>query len=282
MRGLLHGGSGLRLGVARRDRPPGGVSGRDGRAVCREVRAAGRRSLQPDREAGRRLHLLGQATPAARSIPPVPSSARPGPSGRKTWRRQRIGITFGRSAPARAKAASTPWMRSYHPSRRPQNERRRCPPADERDHCLDPGWPRPSFAPCTTKLDAEVARLGPVCQLSGRCCRFKEYGHTLFVSTAEVQFLLGSGARASSGRSIGARLAPGRMPAGTARHAKAGHWAAAFITATHLRSDARTICRNASSPGSKQLTDNHGLPWNYAPLASPPRSRGVSTMSIPS
>ena len=40
------------------------------------------------------------------------------------------------------------------------------------------------------KLDAEVAGLGPVCQLSGRCCRFEEYGHTLFVSSSEVQFLL--------------------------------------------------------------------------------------------
>src|SRR5262245_2661736 len=40
------------------------------------------------------------------------------------------------------------------------------------------------------QLDAEVAQLGPVCQLSGRCCRFKEYGHILFVSTPEVQFLL--------------------------------------------------------------------------------------------
>ena len=42
------------------------------------------------------------------------------------------------------------------------------------------------------QLDAEVAALGPVCQLSGRCCRFKEYGHTLFVSIPEVQFLLGN------------------------------------------------------------------------------------------
>ena len=45
------------------------------------------------------------------------------------------------------------------------------------------------------QVDAEVARLGPVCQLSGRCCRFKEYGHTLFVSTPEVQLLLDSAHR---------------------------------------------------------------------------------------
>ena len=39
-------------------------------------------------------------------------------------------------------------------------------------------------------LDLEVAELGPICQLSGRCCRFEEYGHTLFVSFLEVQYLL--------------------------------------------------------------------------------------------
>src|SRR5580658_4656188 len=41
------------------------------------------------------------------------------------------------------------------------------------------------------ELDAEVASLGPICELSGRCCRFQEYGHTLFVSSLEIQFMLG-------------------------------------------------------------------------------------------
>ena len=39
-------------------------------------------------------------------------------------------------------------------------------------------------------LDAEVARLAPVCQISGRCCRFQEYDHTLFVSAPEFAILL--------------------------------------------------------------------------------------------
>src|SRR5436190_2613162 len=30
------------------------------------------------------------------------------------------------------------------------------------------------------QLDEAVASHGPVCALSGRCCRFSEYGHTLF------------------------------------------------------------------------------------------------------
>src|SRR5947209_8482487 len=40
------------------------------------------------------------------------------------------------------------------------------------------------------EVDAEVAAAGPVCVASGRCCRFKEYGHTLFLSNLEADVLL--------------------------------------------------------------------------------------------
>lgn len=39
-------------------------------------------------------------------------------------------------------------------------------------------------------VDREVAAAGPVCVASGRCCRFKEYGHVLFVSNLEADVLL--------------------------------------------------------------------------------------------
>ena len=39
-------------------------------------------------------------------------------------------------------------------------------------------------------VDREVAAAGPVCVASGRCCRFKEYGHTLFLSNLEAEVLL--------------------------------------------------------------------------------------------
>lgn len=32
----------------------------------------------------------------------------------------------------------------------------------------------------------EIDRRRPVCVISGRCCRFEEYGHRLFVTTAEL------------------------------------------------------------------------------------------------
>ena len=42
------------------------------------------------------------------------------------------------------------------------------------------------------EADAEVASHGPVCLASGKCCRFKEYGHTLFLSHLEAEVLLSS------------------------------------------------------------------------------------------
>src|SRR5947207_153999 len=40
------------------------------------------------------------------------------------------------------------------------------------------------------EVDREVAAAGPVCVASGRCCRFKEWGHTLFLSNLEAEVLL--------------------------------------------------------------------------------------------
>src|SRR6516225_2512934 len=40
------------------------------------------------------------------------------------------------------------------------------------------------------EVDRAVATAGPVCVASGRCCRFKEYGHVLFLSNLEADVLL--------------------------------------------------------------------------------------------
>ncbi|OWK35607.1 hypothetical protein [Fimbriiglobus ruber] len=39
-------------------------------------------------------------------------------------------------------------------------------------------------------VDAAVAAAAPRCDASGRCCRFEEYGHTLFLSQFEADILL--------------------------------------------------------------------------------------------
>jgi Fe-S-cluster containining protein len=35
-------------------------------------------------------------------------------------------------------------------------------------------------------ITAAIAERRPVCEMSGRCCRFEEYGHRLYVSTLEL------------------------------------------------------------------------------------------------
>src|ERR1700745_676687 len=40
------------------------------------------------------------------------------------------------------------------------------------------------------EVDRSVQAAGPICVASGRCCRFKEYGHTLFLSNLEAEILL--------------------------------------------------------------------------------------------
>jgi hypothetical protein len=47
-------------------------------------------------------------------------------------------------------------------------------------------------------LAADLTRLAPVCDLSGRCCRFKDYGHRLYLSRTEAELLLSEGLPADS------------------------------------------------------------------------------------
>lgn len=41
-----------------------------------------------------------------------------------------------------------------------------------------------------SEADTAVAAAGPVCESSGRCCRFTEYDHTLFLCELEADVLL--------------------------------------------------------------------------------------------
>jgi len=38
------------------------------------------------------------------------------------------------------------------------------------------------------ELDRDVAGRKPVCQASGKCCKFEEYGHRLYVTRAELMY----------------------------------------------------------------------------------------------
>jgi Fe-S-cluster containining protein len=58
---------------------------------------------------------------------------------------------------------------------------------------MDAFW-RPAVCQAATDLyreiEVEVARRKPVCAVSGRCCKFDEFGHRLYVTTIELATFL--------------------------------------------------------------------------------------------
>lgn len=114
-------------------------------------------------------------------------------------------------------------------------------------------------------LDAELARRGPVCLLSGRCCRFREYGHTLFVSEPEMDHFLAEapppfrpldrGETCPWQDDLGRCTARNGRPLGCRIY----HCDPAFQDIAPALSE-QFIGR------LKVLVERHGLPWNYAPL----------------
>jgi hypothetical protein len=115
------------------------------------------------------------------------------------------------------------------------------------------------------QVDAEVARLGPVCQLSGRCCRFKEYGHTLFVSTAEAQLLMDRAPQPQRPIDRG-ETCPWQDVRGhcTARDCRPLGCRVYYCDPSYEPSAYEVSERYIAQ--LKALTDKHGLAWNYAPL----------------
>lgn len=114
-------------------------------------------------------------------------------------------------------------------------------------------------------LDADVARLGPTCILSGRCCRFDEYGHTLFASAPEVALLLADAPAPARQLDDGATC-PWQDGAGrcTAREARPLGCRVYFCDPAYQPHAPRLseiyIAR------LKRLVDELGLPWDYAPF----------------
>jgi Fe-S-cluster containining protein len=114
------------------------------------------------------------------------------------------------------------------------------------------------------EVDRTVRAAGPVCVASGRCCRFKEYGHTLFLSNLEAEVLLhdappydpaqvtpdycpfqqGNLCTARDPRPLGCRV----YYCDPAYQEKSND-----ISETYLRR-------------LKELAQAHDLPWRYAPL----------------
>lgn len=115
------------------------------------------------------------------------------------------------------------------------------------------------------ELDAAVARLGPLCQASGRCCRFEEYDHTLFVSSGEVALLMADAPEPSRPLDHGATC-PWQDARGlcTARDARPLGCRVYFCDPNYEEQGA--VLSEQFLARLKRIVDRLGLRWSYAPL----------------
>lgn len=116
-----------------------------------------------------------------------------------------------------------------------------------------------------TELDADVASHAPVCLLSGRCCRFSEYGHTLFLSEPEAALLLADAPPPSRPLDDGTNCPwqdqQGRCTAREARPLGCRVYFCEDRYQEHAHALSETYIGRL-----RRLAETLDLPWNYAPL----------------
>jgi hypothetical protein len=113
------------------------------------------------------------------------------------------------------------------------------------------------------EADEAVARAAPVCVASGRCCRFKEYGHTLFLSSLEAEVLLASAP--AYDRPASADFCPFQKDSlCTAREPRPLGCRVFFCDPAYQETG--NAITETSLARLKALAEEHGLPWRYAPL----------------
>lgn len=131
-------------------------------------------------------------------------------------------------------------------------------------------------------LDAAIVRIGPVCEVSGRCCRFEEHGHTLFLSAPEASLLVldapGPVRPLDDGATCPWQDGRGRCSAREARPLGCRvYYCDPDRQAELMALGEATLSR------LKGLVSRLGLPWGYAPLHRHLReAEGAGRVSFPS
>ena len=126
------------------------------------------------------------------------------------------------------------------------------------------------------EVDRDVAAAGPVCVASGRCCRFKEFGHVLYLSSLEAEVLLHSAPPYET--PVSPEFCPfqkGNLC--TAREPRPLGCRVYYCDPAYQ--DAGSRISEEYLRRLKRLADEHGVAWRYAPLhdflndTNPPRER---------
>jgi Fe-S-cluster containining protein len=113
------------------------------------------------------------------------------------------------------------------------------------------------------EVDRQVAAAGPVCVASGKCCRFKEYGHVLYLSGVEARILLDAAPAYET--PVTAEFCPFQKEnICTAREPRPLGCRIYFCDPTY-QDTAQRITEDALAR-LKAMCDEAGEPWRYAPL----------------
>jgi hypothetical protein len=113
------------------------------------------------------------------------------------------------------------------------------------------------------EVDEEVRAAGPVCVASGRCCRFKEYGHVLFLSNLEADVLLqGAPPYQTPASPDYCPFQEGKLC--TAREPRPLGCRIYFCDPNYQ--DAMHAITEKALRRLKELAGEHGVAWRYAPL----------------
>jgi hypothetical protein len=130
-------------------------------------------------------------------------------------------------------------------------------------------------------LEAEIARAAPTCALSGRCCRFAEYDHTLFLSAIEAALLVAEAPPPAGPLDDGATCpwqdARGRC---TAREARPSGCRVYYCDPAYQ--EAGPILAERAIGRLKRLSEAADRAWGYAPLhAHLHAARGAGRLHFP-
>src|SRR5216684_2481033 len=113
------------------------------------------------------------------------------------------------------------------------------------------------------EVDAAVAEAGPICVASGKCCRFKEYGHTLFLSNLEAEVLLESAPTYE--QPVTADFCPFQKENLCTAREPRPLGCRVYFCDPNYQETGQQISEQALRK-LKQLAEENGLEWRYAPL----------------
>jgi hypothetical protein len=112
-------------------------------------------------------------------------------------------------------------------------------------------------------VDAVVAAAAPRCDASGRCCRFTEYGHTLFLSQFEADILLESAPPFA--RPVTRDGCPFQVDNLCTAHHERPLGCRIYFCDSAFQEPQQDITEWAVAE-LKKLADEFGTGWRYAPL----------------